>query len=235
MLQVGTMRVTFTVLQASNQKAPKEHFGTPELKTLGFFAFQGVFNVVCVLVKIRKINPTLTADPSRQTTQRQFGIPTKKWKYIMSSTFTLPLRLNTRQTTSNDGTISTANTGAAMISQQVTIVAGAAATITIPAGSIINSIDGYLNVVGAASRAISITSNDTTTSVATLATTALGRVSATYTASAAVANLLANVGLYDITLTLASEAASAGTLSVQYTGRNQDGSIIAYGSGYTNN
>jgi len=153
----------------------------------------------------------------------------------MSSTFTLPLRLNTRQTTSNDGTISTANTGAAMISQQVTIVAGAAATITIPAGSIINSIDGYLNVVGAASRAISITSNDTTTSVATLATTALGRVSATYTASAAVANLLANVGLYDITLTLASEAASAGTLSVQYTGRNQDGSIIAYGSGYTNN
>jgi hypothetical protein len=122
-----------------------------------------------------------------------------------------------------------------MISQQVTIVAGAAATITIPAGSIINSIDGYLNVVGAASRAISITSNDTTTSVATLATTALGRVSATYTASAAVANLLANVGLYDITLTLASEAASAGTLSVQYTGRNQDGSIIAYGSGYTNN
>ena len=153
----------------------------------------------------------------------------------MSSTFTLPLRLNTRQTTSNDGTISTANTGAAMISQQVAIVAGAAATITIPAGSIINSIDGYLNVVGAASRAISITSNGTTTSVATLTTTALGRVPATYTASAAVANLLANVGLYDVTITLASEAASAGTLSIQYTGRNQDGSITAYGSGYTNN
>jgi len=153
----------------------------------------------------------------------------------MSSTFTLPLRLNTRQTTSNDGTISTANTGAAMISQQVAIVAGAAATITIPAGSIINSIDGYLNVVGAASRAVSITSNGTTTSVATLTTTALGRVSATFTASAAVANLLANVGLYDVTITLASEAASAGTLSIQYTGRNQDGSITAYGSGYTNN
>jgi len=153
----------------------------------------------------------------------------------MSSTFTLPLRLNTRQTTSNDGTISTANTGAAMISQQVAIVGGAAATITIPAGSIINSIDGYLNVVGAASRAISITSNGVTTTVASLATTALGRVPATYTASAAVANLLANVGVYDVTITLASEAASAGTLSVQYTGRNQDGSIIAYGSGYSNN
>jgi len=153
----------------------------------------------------------------------------------MSSTFTLPLRLNTRQTTSNDGTISPANTGAAMISQQAPIVAATAVTVVIPAGSIINSIDAYLNVVGAASRALSITSNGTTTSVGSITTTALGRVPATFTASAAVANLLANVGLYDVTITLASEAASAGTLSVQYTGRNQDGSITAYGSGYTNN
>ena len=152
----------------------------------------------------------------------------------MSSTFTLPLRLNTRQTTSNDGTISTANTGAAMISQQTPIVAATAATVTIPAGSIINSIDAFLNVVGAASRAISITSNGTTTALGTVTTTALGRVAATFTASAAVANLLANVGTYDVTITLASEAASAGTLSVQYTGRNTDGSITAYGSGYTN-
>ena len=153
----------------------------------------------------------------------------------MSSTFTLPLRLNTRQTTSNDGTISTANTGAAMISQQTPVVAATAATVTIPAGSIINSIDAYLNVVGAASRALSITSNGTTTSIGTITTTALGRVPATFTASAAVANLLANVGLYDVTITLASEAASAGTLSVEYTGRNADGTIAPYGSGYTNN
>lgn len=153
----------------------------------------------------------------------------------MSSTFTLPLRLNTRQTTSNDGTISAANTGAAMISQQTPIVAATAATVVIPAGSIIHSIDGYLNVVGAASRAVSITSNGTTTSVGTLTTTALGKVAVAFTASAAVANLLANVGTYDVTITLASEAASAGTLSVQYTGRNSDGTITAYGSGYTNN
>lgn len=152
----------------------------------------------------------------------------------MSSTFTVPLRLNTRQTTSNDGTISTANTGAAIISQQVAIVAGAAATITIPAGSIVHSFVGYLNVVGAASRAISITSNGVTTTVATLTTTALGQATAAVTASAAVANLLANVGTYDVTITLASEAASAGTLSVQYTGRNQDGTITPYGSGLTN-
>ena len=153
----------------------------------------------------------------------------------MSSTFTVPMRLNTRQTTSNDGTISADNTGAAMISQQVAIVAGAAVTEVIPAGSIIHSIDGYLNVVGAASRAVSLTVNGVTTAVGTLTTTALGKVEVVFTASAAVANLLANVGPYNCTVTLASEAASAGTLSIQYTGRNSDGTIIAYGSGYTNN
>jgi hypothetical protein len=153
----------------------------------------------------------------------------------MSSTFTVPMRLNTRQTTSNDGTISADNTGAAMISQQRAIVAGAAATDVIPAGSIIHSITGYLNVVGAGSRAVSLTVNGVTTAVGTLTTTALGRVEVVFTASAAVANLLANVGPYDCTVTLASEAASAGTLSIQYTGRNTDGTIIAYGSGYTNN
>ena len=152
----------------------------------------------------------------------------------MSSTFTVPMRLNTRQTTSNDGTISADNTGAAMISQQKAIVAGAAATDVIPAGSIIHSIDGYLNVVGAASRAVSLTVNGTTTAIGTLTTTALGKVAVVFTASAAVANLLANVGAYDCTVTLASEAASAGTLSIQYTGRNADGTITPYGSGYTN-
>jgi hypothetical protein len=152
----------------------------------------------------------------------------------MSTTFTVPMRLNTRQTTSNDGTISADNTGAAQISQQVAIVAGAAAAEVIPAGSIIHSIDGYLNVVGAASRAVSLTVNGVTTAVGTLTTTALGKVAVVFTASAAVANLLANVGPYNCTVTLASEAASAGTLSIQYTGRNTDGTIIAYGSGYTN-
>ena len=153
----------------------------------------------------------------------------------MSSTFTIPMRLNTRQTTSNDGTISADNTGAAQISQQSAIVGGAATTDVIPAGSIIHSITGYLNVVGAASRAVSLTVNGVTTPVGTLTTTALGQIDVVFTASAAVANLLANVGPYNCTVTLASEAASAGTLSIQYTGRNQDGSITAYGSGYTNN
>lgn len=153
----------------------------------------------------------------------------------MSSTFTSPIRIFMRNNPSNDGTIAPDNTGAAMVSKQTPIVAAAASTVVIPAGSIISNISAYLNVVGAASRAISITSNGVTTAVGSVVTTALGKVDATFTASAAVANLLANVGAYDVTITLASEAASAGTLSVEYTARNADGTITAYGSGYSNN
>ena len=153
----------------------------------------------------------------------------------MSSTFTIPLRLNTRPVIGNDGSVSADNTGATMISQQSPIVAATAATDVIPAGSIIHSIDGYLNVVGAASRSVTLTSNGVTTTIGTLTTTALGKATVAFVASAAVANLLANVGAYDVAITLASEAASAGTLSVQYTGRNANGTITPYGSGYTNN
>jgi hypothetical protein len=47
----------------------------------------------------------------------------------MSSTFTAPIRVNTRQTTSNDGTISADNTGAAVLTQQKAFVSSAAATV----------------------------------------------------------------------------------------------------------
>ena len=152
----------------------------------------------------------------------------------MSSTFTAPIRVNTRQTTSNDGTISADNTGAAVLTQQKAFVSNAAATIVIPAGSIIHQIQGYINDA-ATSRALSVTVNGVTSSIGTLDTSALGVVSASFTADAATANLLANVGAYNCTIELASEASSAGTLSVTYTARNADGTITPYGSGYTNN
>ena len=152
----------------------------------------------------------------------------------MSSTFTAPIRVNTRQTTSNDGTISADNTGAAVLTQQKAFVSNAAATIVIPAGSIIHQIQGYINDA-ATSRALSVTVNGVTSSIGTLNTSALGVVSASFTADAATANLLANVGAYNCTIELASEASSAGTLSVTYTARNADGTITPYGSGYTNN
>ena len=151
----------------------------------------------------------------------------------MSSTFSAPIRVNTRQTTSNDGTLSADNTGAVVLTQQVAFVSGATSTVVIPAGSIIHSIQAYVNDA-ATSRAISLTVNGTTTSVGSVSTATLGVASATFTASAAVADLLANVGAYDCTVTLASEASSAGTLSVMYTARNSNGTITPYGSGYTN-
>ena len=151
----------------------------------------------------------------------------------MSSTFTAPIRVNTRQTTSNDGTISADNTGAVVLSQQVAFVSGSTASVVIPAGSIINNIQVYVNDA-ATSRALSLTVNGTTTSVGTISTAALGVASAAFTADAAVANLLANVGAYNCTVTLGTESSSAGTLSVTYTARNSDGTITPYGSGLTN-
>ena len=152
----------------------------------------------------------------------------------MSSTFTAPIRVNTRQTTSNDGTISADNTGATVLTQQKAFVSSATAEIVIPAGSIIHQIQGYINDA-ATSRTLSLTVNGVTSSIGTLSTSALGLASATFTADAATADLLANVGAYNCTITLGSEASSAGTLSVTYTARNADGTITPYGSGYTNN
>jgi hypothetical protein len=152
----------------------------------------------------------------------------------MSSTFSAPIRVNTRQTTSNDGTISADNTGAVVLSQQVAFVSGSTASVVIPAGSIINNIQVYVNDA-ATSRALSLTVNGTTTSVGSISTAALGVNAAAFTTSATVANLLANVGAYDCTVTLGTEVSSAGTFSVTYTARNSDGTITPYGSGYTNN
>ena len=152
----------------------------------------------------------------------------------MSSTFTAPIRVNTRQTTSNDGTISADNTGAAVLTQQAAFVTAAASTVVIPAGSIIHSIQAYVNDT-ASSRTLSLTVNGVTTSIGTISTGTLGLASAAFTASAAVANLLANVGPYNCTVTLGTEVSSAGTLSVMYTARNSDGTITPYGSGYSNN
>ena len=78
----------------------------------------------------------------------------------MSSTFTAPIRVNTRQTTSNDGTLSADNTGATQLTQQATFTGVAAAgaisttkigdstssSFVIPAGSI-RAKTGYIGSV----------------------------------------------------------------------------------------
>ena len=190
----------------------------------------------------------------------------------MSSTFTSPIRVFKRNNPTNDGTIAPDNTGAVRLSQQafitnpITAVTAVATTLTtaevgtttavpfvLPAGSIIESFALYQDVAagglvgGVITVSISITNPSTgvvtTTAIGTITPTAAGgRIAGVFTATAATANIIENIGLLDATLTFSAAAVTtltsgslAGTFDVNYTARNADGSIIAYGSGYTNN
>ena len=189
----------------------------------------------------------------------------------MSSTFTTPIRVFKRNNPTNDGTIAPDNTGAARLSQQqyitnpITATTGSATTLTtadigsttavpfvLPAGSIIEAITLYQDVAagglvgGVITVSISITNPTTgavvTTAIGTITPTAAGgRIAGVFTATAATAAILKNIGPLDATLTFSaasvttlSSGSLGGTISVDYTARNADGSIIAQGSGYTN-
>ena len=189
----------------------------------------------------------------------------------MSSTFTSPIRVFKRNNPTNDGTIAPDNTGAARLSQQqyitnpITAVTAAATTLTtadigtttvvpfvLPAGSIIESFALYQDVAagGLTGGVITVSINQTnpstgavtTTTIGTITPTAAGgRIAGVFTASAAVANIIENIGVLDATLTFSAAAVTVlssgslgGTLDVNYTARNADGSITPYGSGYTN-
>jgi hypothetical protein len=127
-----------------------------------------------------------------------------------------------------------------------------ATPLVIPAGSIISNVRFYETVApsaitgGVVTVAIAVTSPTTglvtSTNLGTITPTTTGGVLVmSATATAAVAALLANVGPLDATITFTATAITAitgtlaGTFSVEYTARNADGSIQAYGSGYTNN
>jgi len=190
----------------------------------------------------------------------------------MSSTFTQPIRIFKRNNPSNDGTIAPDNTGAARTSQQafitnpITTTTGTATTLTtaevgtttavpfvLPAGAIIEAFDLYQTVAagglvgGVITVSISITNPTTgvvtTTAIGTITPTAAGgRIAGVFTATAATAAIIGNIGPLDATLTFSAASVTTltsgslgGTFSVDYTARNTDGSIIAYGSGYTNN
>jgi len=150
----------------------------------------------------------------------------------MSSTFTGPLRVNTRQTTSNDGTISADNTGATVLSQQKAIAGATAATIVIPAGSIVQGITNYITTAATTGATGNVTIGSTT--IAGLSNVT-GVNDAAFTTGVTGVALLANVGTTDATISYTAGAGAVGVLSVTYTQRNPDGTIAPYGSGYTNN
>jgi hypothetical protein len=175
----------------------------------------------------------------------------------MSSTFTSPIRIFVRNNPTNDGTIAPDNTGASNASQQVTFsgvnAAGAITTygvgsqsttpdsIVIPAGSMITNFRLFETTAPSAFTGLVITVAVAGTTVGTITPTTTGGVisfvpSTTTTAAA----LLANVGTSDVTVTFTVGTTSgvtgtlAGTIDTSYIPRNLDGSIIAYGSGFTN-
>ena len=177
----------------------------------------------------------------------------------MSVTFNTPVRIFKRNNPTNDGTIAPDNTGACQVAQQqyfapitTTRLAGALETFdvgmttsmpyTLPAGAIINHVFLYQTSAPSAltGGVITVAINGTDVGTVTPTTTG-GRIQVTFTSTAAVATILANVGANDATITFTATAITAitgtlaGTFDVQYTARNPDGSIIAYGAGLTNN
>jgi hypothetical protein len=176
----------------------------------------------------------------------------------MSVTFNTPVRVFKRNNPSNDGTIAPDNTGAAAITQQsfiapisATQAAGALATydlgqttatpFVVPAGSIVSNVKFFQTDAPSALTGGVITVNVAGTDVGTITpTTSGGVISISFTNSAAVAAVLANVGVNDATITFTATAITAitgtlaGTFTVDYTARNADGSVTAVGSGYTN-
>lgn len=189
----------------------------------------------------------------------------------MSSTFTSPIRIFKRNNPTNNGVIAPDNTGASPAAQQsyitnpITATTGVTTTFTtadigatavtpfvLPAGSIINNIrfiqtTAPVGLVGGVITVNLLVTNPTTgavvtTAIGTITPTATGGViTGAFTATAAAAALVANVGPLDATLIFVSATVTTltsgsigGVFDVVYTARNVDGSINAYGSGYTN-
>lgn len=148
----------------------------------------------------------------------------------MSGTFNGPIRIFKRNNPSNDGTIAPDNTGAAVVSQQVAFVGGTAATLTIPAGSLIAHVQAYNTTAAAIPGTPNVTLGGTV--IATLSDN-VGFYNSTFASGQSA--LLANTGTTDKTLSYTAGADAVGILSVHYVVRNADGTITPVGNGYTNN
>lgn len=149
----------------------------------------------------------------------------------MSSTFTGPLRVNTRQVPSNDGTLSPDNTGAAVLTQQVAVTAlSPDARFYLPAGSIISDVQWY-GETGGTSRSIVLALPSGDVVLGTIDTSGTGVTSAVLTDGVN----CANVGPETVAVVLNAGADDGiGVFSITYTARNANGTITPYGSGLSN-
>jgi len=175
----------------------------------------------------------------------------------MSVTYNQPIRIYKYNNPTNNGVIAPDNTGAVTASQQnsfsgvnaagliTTYGTGNASTsldpVVIPAGAIISNVRLFETTAPSAFTGMVITVAVNGTSVGTITpTTTGGVITISFTATAAVAALLANVGTSDATVTYTVGTTSgvtgtlAGVFDITYTARNYDGSITNVGQGYTN-
>ena len=134
-----------------------------------------------------------------------------------------PWLLGTVKNTTGTTAGTVRNTGAAVVSQQVTLVAGSAVTIMIPAGAIIHQVQTYM------------TTGAVGTPNVTVGGTIIGTVSTaaglnSIVVTAANVGTMSNVGSTDAVLSYTATAASAGVLSVNYTVRGSDGAGYASAS-----
>ena len=190
----------------------------------------------------------------------------------MSVSFNQPVRIYKYNNPTNNGVIAPDNTGAAVCTQEsyitnpITAANSGAVTFTtadigqtsvtpfvLPAGSIIENVSFY-QTTSAANLAggvitVSLTQpsptggSNTVTAIGTITpSTTGGVIGISFTQTAAVANVISNVGTLDATLSFAAANVTAltaggisGIFQAQYTARNYTGSIINVGQGYTNN
>ena len=171
----------------------------------------------------------------------------------MSVTFEGPIRVRRRNNSTNDGTAFTDDTGAVVATQQTTITFPASGEVPIaqlPSGACIENIRIF--------SASTVTAGGGNIAISLLPTGGTLTQIGTITFAATTAGAL-NVTLYQLGTNIAPTAAGAATwqnigtvdarlsintglitgivwyVSVTYTVRNADGSIIPYGSGATNN
>ena len=146
----------------------------------------------------------------------------------------------------------TTTTGTATTLTTADLGSTTATPFVLPAGAIIEGFTLYQDVAagglvgGVITVSISQTNPTTgavtTTAIGTVTPTAAGgRIAGVFTATAATTAIIENIGTLDATLTFSaasvttlSSGSLGGTISVDYTARNYDGSIAAYGSGLSN-
>lgn len=108
------------------------------------------------------------------------------------------------------------NMGATMVTQNVTLVAGSAVSVMLPAGAIIHAVQSLMTTGAAGTPNVTVGG----VIIGTLSTAAGFN---TLSVTAANVGTIANIGPIDALLSFTATAGSAGTLSVAYTVRNDDG------------